>query len=129
MEKQKTFSAQGLTRRLMLSFFFLLASTFAFAQTEASGTIVDNEGEPIIGATIMEKGTSNGTISDIDGNFHLKTASGATLVISYIGFETQELPAQAGMNITMSDNAKELTEVLSLVIRCSARPTSQVPSR
>ena len=112
MEKQKTFSAQGLTRRLMLSFLFLLASTLAFAQTEASGTIVDNTGEPIIGATIMEKGTSNGTISDIDGNFHLKTASGATLVISYIGFETQELPAQAGMNITMSDNAKELTEVV-----------------
>ena len=112
MEKQKTFSAQGLTRRLMLSFFFLLASTIAFAQTEASGTIVDNTGEPIIGATIMEKGTSNGTISDLDGNFHLKTASGATLVISYIGFETQELPAQAGMNITMSDNAKELTEVV-----------------
>ena len=112
MEKQKTFSAQGLTRRLMLSFFFLLASTLAFAQTEASGTIVDNTGEPIIGATVMEKGTSNGTISDIDGNFHLKTASGATLVISYIGFETQELPAQAGMNITMSDNAKELTEVV-----------------
>ncbi len=112
MEKQKTFSAQGLTRRLMLSFFFLLASTFAFAQTEASGTIVDNEGEPIIGATIMEKGTSNGTISDIDGNFHLKTASGATLVISYIGFATQELPASTGMNITMSDNAKELAEVV-----------------
>ena len=112
MEKQKTFSAQGLTRRLMLSFFFLLASTFAFAQTEASGTIVDNEGEPIIGATVMEKGTSNGTISDFDGNFHLKTAPGATLVISYIGFATQELPASTGMNITMSDNAKELAEVV-----------------
>ena len=112
MEKQKTFSAQGLTRRLMLSFFFLLASTLAFAQNEASGTIVDNEGEPIIGATVMEKGTSNGTISDIDGNFHLKTASGATLVISYIGFATQELPATTGMNITMSDNAKELAEVV-----------------
>ena len=112
MEKQKTFSAQGLTRRLMLSFFFLLASTLAFAQNEASGTIIDNEGEPIIGATVMEKGTSNGTISDIDGNFHLKTAPGATLVISYIGFATQELPATTGMNITMSDNAKELAEVV-----------------
>jgi len=82
MEKQKTFSAQGLTRRLMLSFLFLLASTLAFAQTEASGTIVDNTGEPIIGATVMEKGTSNGTVTDIDGNFRLKTASGSTLVIS-----------------------------------------------
>ena len=112
MEKQKTFSAQGLTRRLMLSFFFLLASTLAFAQTEASGTIVDNTGEPIIGATVMEKGTSNGTVTDIDGNFRLKTASGSTLVISYIGFATQELPAQAGMQITMTDNTNELNEVV-----------------
>ena len=112
MEKQKTFSAQGLTRRLMLSFFFLLASTLAFAQTEASGTIVDNTGEPIIGATVMEKGTSNGTVTDIDGNFRLKTASGSTLVISYIGFATQELPAQAGMQITMTDDTNELNEVV-----------------
>ena len=112
MEQQKTISAQSLMRRLMLSFFFLLASTLAFAQTEASGTIVDNIGEPIIGATVMEKGTSNGTVTDIDGNFRLKTASGATLVISYIGFATQELPASTGMNITMSDNAKELAEVV-----------------
>ena len=112
MEKQKTFSAQGLTRRLMLSFLFLLASTLAFAQTEASGTIVDNTGEPIIGATVMEKGTSNGTVTDIDGNFRLKTASGSTLVISYIGFATQELPAQAGMQITMTDDTNELTEVV-----------------
>ena len=112
MEKQKTISAQGLTRRLMLSFLFLLASTLAFAQTEASGTIVDNTGEPIIGATVMEKGTSNGTVTDIDGNFRLKTASGSTLVISYIGFATQELPAQAGMQITMTDDTNELNEVV-----------------
>ena len=112
MEQQKTISAQSLFRRLMLSFFFLLASTLAFAQTEASGTIVDNIGEPIIGATVMEKGTSNGTVTDIDGNFHLKTASGATLVISYIGFATQELPAAAGMNITMTDDTNELNEVV-----------------
>ena len=112
MEKQKTFSAQGLTRRLMLSFLFLLASTLAFAQTEASGTIVDNTGEPIIGATVMEKGTSNGTVTDFDGNFRLKTASGSTLVISYIGFATQELPAQAGMQITMTDDTNELNEVV-----------------
>ena len=112
MEQQKTISVQSLMRRLMLSFFFLLASTLAFAQTEASGTIVDNIGEPIIGATVMEKGTSNGTVTDIDGNFRLKTASGATLVISYIGFATQELPAAAGMNITMTDDTNELNEVV-----------------
>ena len=76
MEKQKTISALGLTRRLFLSFVFLMVGSIAFAQTEASGTIVDNTGEPIIGATVMETGTSNGTLTDIDGNFRLKTATG-----------------------------------------------------
>ena len=113
MEKQKTFSVLSLTRRLMLSLFLILASTtIAIAQTETSGKIIDNTGEPIIGASIMEKGTSNGTTSDIDGNFNLKTSPGARIVVSFIGFESQELPATSGMNITLIDNAKELSEVV-----------------
>lgn len=113
MEKQKTFSVLSLTRRLMLSLFLILASTtIAIAQTETSGKIIDNTGEPVIGASIMEKGTSNGTTSDIDGNFNLKTSPGARIVVSFIGFESQELPATSGMNITLIDNAKELSEVV-----------------
>ena len=84
-------------RKLILSFFALLASTVMYAQTEISGTVVDASGESVIGATVMEKGTSNGTITDFDGNFKLKVEAGKTLVFSYIGFKTQELPAKNGM--------------------------------
>ena len=75
-------------RKLILSFFALLASTVMYAQTEISGTVVDASGESVIGATVMEKGTSNGTITDFDGNFSLKVEAGKTLVFSYIGFKT-----------------------------------------
>ena len=99
-------------QRLLLSTMLILVSTIMYAQTEITGTVVDGTGEPIIGATVMEKGTSNGTITDLDGNFKLKVAAGQTLVFSYIGFEKQELPAQQGMQVTMTDNAAELAEVV-----------------
>ena len=101
-----------LLRKIILSLMALLASTIMYAQTEVTGTVVDAEGEPVIGATVMEKGTSNGTVTDYDGNFKLKVAAGKTLVFSYIGFEKQELTAQTGMKVTMHDNAKELAEVV-----------------
>ena len=90
----------------------MFASTIVLAQTEITGTVLDPDGEPIIGATVMEKGTSNGTVTDFDGNFKLKVAAGKMLTFSYIGFEKQELPAKAGMKITLRDNAKELAEVV-----------------
>ncbi len=90
----------------------MFASTIVHAQTEMTGTVVDPLGEPIIGATVMEKGTSNGTVTDFDGNFKLKVAAGKTLTFSYIGFEKQELAAKQGMKVTMKDNAAELAEVV-----------------
>ena len=99
-------------KKTFLSLALLLASTIMYAQSEISGTVVDPAGETVIGATVMEKGTTNGTVTDFDGNFKLKVEAGKTLVISYIGFETQELPAQDGMQVTLKDNAKELTEVV-----------------
>ena len=68
---------------------------------QVTGVIVDEKGEPIIGASILEKGTSNGTITDVDGNFTLEVAEGATLEISYIGYASQSLPAKANMNIVL----------------------------
>ena len=53
-----------LLRKIILSLMALLASTIMYAQTEVTGTVVDAEGEPVIGATVMEKGTSNGTVTD-----------------------------------------------------------------
>ena len=67
---------------------------------------------PVIGATVMEKGTTNGTVTDFDGNFKLKVEAGKTLVFSYIGYLTQELPAQNGMTVTMQEDAMTLNEVV-----------------
>ena len=99
-------------KRALLSFSLLLSSTLLYAQAEISGTVVDPTGETVIGATVMEKGTSNGTVTDFDGNFKLKVEAGKTLVISYIGFLTQEVAAADGMTITLQDDALALEEVV-----------------
>ena len=100
-------------KRLLLSLLLMTTCAASFAQkVEASGTIIDATGEGVIGATVMEKGTTNGTVTDFDGNFKMQVNEGATLVISYIGFKTEELPAATGMQVTMQDNAKELAEVV-----------------
>ena len=99
-------------KKMFLSLALLLVSTIMYAQSEISGTVVDASGETVIGATVMEKGTSNGTVTDFDGNFKLKVNEGTVLVFSYIGYLTQELPAKDGMQVVMKDNAKELAEVV-----------------
>ena len=80
---------------------------------KVSGVVTDAEG-PVIGASVMEKGTSNGTVTDIDGNFSLDVRPGAVLVISYVGYATQEIPVgnQSIFNITLSENADMLEEVV-----------------
>ncbi len=98
-------------KRFLLSMMLIFASIAVYAQTEIVGTVEDAMG-PIIGATVMEKGTSNGTVTDLDGNFKLKVEPGKILVFSYIGFEKQELPAQNGMKVIMNENAAELSEVV-----------------
>ena len=99
-------------KRLLLSTLLVFASTVMYAQTEISGTVVDDLGEGVIGATVMEKGTSNGTVTDFDGNFKIKVKAGAMLVISYIGYDKQEMPAANGMKVTLKDNATDLAEVV-----------------
>ncbi len=89
----------------------LLLCTIMYAQQEITGTVTDAMG-PVIGATVMEKGTSNGTVTDFDGNFKLKVQPGTTLVFTYIGYKTLEQPAKDGMAVTMEENAKELAEVV-----------------
>ncbi len=83
------------------------------ATKKITGTVVDAQG-PVIGASIMEKGTSNGAITDFDGNFTLSVKPGATIVISYIGYETQEIKVgdQSTFNITLKDDNAVLEEVV-----------------
>ena len=91
----------------------LMVSAIMYAQQiEVSGTVVDQKGEPVIGATIKEKGTSNGTVTDIDGNFRMSSDGKNNLVVSYIGYETQEVKAGKGMNIVLKEAADMLNEVV-----------------
>ncbi len=78
------------------------------------GVVDDTTGEPLIGATVMEKGTSNGTATDFDGNFTLNVDPKGTLVVSYIGYDTQEVPVdgRTELHITLSDNATMLAETV-----------------
>ncbi len=99
-------------KKLFLSFVLLSVSTIMYAQAEIKGTVVDAKGETVIGATVMEKGTSNGTITDFDGNFTIKVKEGAILVFTYIGYQTTEVPAQQDMKVTMKDDAEVLQEVV-----------------
>ena len=102
-----------LLKRLTVLALMFMACTIIYAQKiEATGTVVDQTGEAVIGATIMEKGTSNGTITDFDGNFKLQVAKGATLVVSFVGFIPQELTAAKGMKITLKEDALNLQEVV-----------------
>ena len=99
-------------KRLFLSFALIMACSLLYAQTEVTGTVLDELGEGAIGATVVEKGTSNGAMTDIDGNFKLKVQPGATLVISYVGYQTVELPAENGMKVTLQEDSKMLQEVV-----------------
>ncbi len=99
-------------KRFLLSFMLMLTCTILYAQTEITGTVVDETGETVIGATVMEKGTSNGTVTDFDGVFTIKVNPGATLVFSYVGFLNVEMPASDGMVVTMKEDALALNEIV-----------------
>ena len=105
-------SSATVARRWVLSVVALLLCSMAYSQQTVTGTIVDETGETVIGATIIEKGTTNGTVSDFDGNFSINVKAGSTLVFSYVGYLTQELPAQDGMKVTMHDDALSIEEVV-----------------
>ena len=78
---------------------------------EIVGTVEDADG-PLIGATVKVSGTSNGVVTDLNGRFKLKCKPGATLEVSYVGYTTQTVKAQAGMKIMMSEDKTELSEVV-----------------
>lgn len=101
-------------RKIIASAVLFMFCSLLYAQNRitASGTIVDETGTPVIGATVMEKGTANGTVTDIDGNFSLNASEGTPLTISYIGYSTIEVKAAAKMNIQLKQEANELNEVI-----------------
>ena len=96
-----------------ISYFSDLSASQQAGTVTVKGTVVDAKGEPLIGVSILEKGTNNGTITDIDGNFTLSVTEGATIEVSYIGYKTLSLTAKPDFGqITMSEDTEVLDEVV-----------------
>ena len=126
-ERKRRGFAYGKCLTVMVLTTLLLGSSHALASTTASssyevteqlqtvtitGLVVDAKGEPIIGASIVEKGTTNGGITDVDGKFSLKAPVGATLRVSFIGYQTLEIKATRTMKIVLKEDSELLDEVV-----------------
>ena len=91
----------------------LMCTVAALAQgNQVRGTVFDENGEPVIGASVMIKGTKTGTVTNVDGQFTLNDAVGKTLVITYIGYENQEVKAQRTMEIHLQSSSTTIDEVV-----------------
>lgn len=106
--------AGGYFPRLFMIFFCMLWTLGLYAQKEVKGVVKDPTGETVIGASILEKGTTNGTITDFDGNFVLTVSDNAVLQISYIGFQTQEINVKGKTSfvVTLKEDSEVLDEVV-----------------
>lgn len=101
--------------KFLLSCFMLLMSVVAFAQNQVTGHVADATGEPIIGANVTVKGTTVGTITDIDGNFTLEVGStDGTLVVSFIGYKSAEaaIKGKSPINVILQEDTETLDEVV-----------------
>ena len=113
MRKQNLFF---IIRINLISILLGLFTTQSFAQNiTITGTVKDQSGEPLIGVNVMEKGTTNGSITDMDGKYSVSSTGKKTiLVFSYIGYISQEIPAgnRKTINVTMKEDTEELEEVV-----------------
>lgn len=106
----KSFSSLGIKRAFSIALLFVISSAYMFAQ-QVTGSVKDAYGDPLIGVNIIEKGTSNGTTSKVDGSFSLNVAKGKTLVLSYIGYKTKEIKVNnSKINVTLDEDSKLLNE-------------------
>ena len=103
-------------KNLLLLMLALLLPAFMYGQEQTvSGTVLDTYKMGVPGASIVEKGTTNGTITDFDGNYTLTVSNkNATLVFSFIGYKTQEIPVagKAKVDVILQENAEQLDEVV-----------------
>jgi TonB-linked SusC/RagA family outer membrane protein len=96
--------------QLLLGLLFI--PLLSFGQMAVTGIVVDANGETIIGANVMEKGTRNSTVTDVNGKFTLNVAEGAVLQLSFIGYTTREIAATPNMTVTLTEDTKVLDEVV-----------------
>ncbi|MGV8963014.1 MAG: SusC/RagA family TonB-linked outer membrane protein [Candidatus Saccharimonadaceae bacterium] len=100
-------------RIYLLLFLLMMSIGITFAQTRVTGSVVDDKGEPVIGASIQIKGTGQGTVTDIDGGFTLNVPTGSnTLVISYVGMQSKEVAVKPILNIVLAADSELLDELV-----------------
>lgn len=99
-------------KSLVLFLMAMLVSVTALAQSTIKGKVVDEAGEAIIGASVMIKGSSQGTVTDLDGNFTVQVQPGGVLTISYIGYVTQDVKAANGMRVTLKEDNTTLDDLV-----------------
>ena len=109
---QKILNLKQKTMKAMFFMLFLLCSTAMTAQNKVSGTVLDASGEPLIGVSVLEAGTTNGTVTDMDGKFSLTVKQGARLTVSYVGYTSQTVAARNGMTVNLQEDNKLLNEVV-----------------
>ena len=109
--KRTIFNSYGRFLLLAIMGIFLTAQAFAQALT-VKGIVKDGTGETVIGANVVVKGTTNGTITDFDGNFTLEAKTGDIIVISFIGYQPQELKAAPFLNVILKEDSKLLEDVV-----------------
>ena len=100
-------------KKIFTLLFLAALSLGLYAQQQVSGVVVDTKGDPIIGASIQAKGTTQGTISDYDGKFEMEVSESVkTLIVSFVGMATQEVPAGKNIRVVMSENTEVLQDVV-----------------
>ena len=99
---------------VFIAFMLVLFSSTANAQTKISGTVTDAESKPLRGATVSEKGTKEGTVTDENGNFSISADKGATPVISMVGFETVTVTVgdQSSISVQLKTDVSHLNEIV-----------------
>ena len=99
-------------KRILFSSALLLVSSFSFAQSKVSGTVKDANGEPLIGVSVMEVGTNNGAVTDINGKYTLSVKPGAKLKLTYIGFTSKTIKASGNSQVVLDEDNTALNEVV-----------------
>jgi TonB-dependent SusC/RagA subfamily outer membrane receptor len=118
-------------KQLLISLLCLFAAVSVYAQdTTVSGTVVDDTGDPIIGASVIVEGTKNGTATDLDGHFSIKVKPGAKLKVTYIGYDPVTISAKEGMKIVMNTNSVVLggVEVVAYGVQKKVTVTGAISS-
>lgn len=106
---------RGIRNKMLTVLFALLCTATVFAQNRSvQGTVTDSTGEPLIGVNVSVKGTTIGTITNLDGHYGLEVPPNATLIISYVGYETAEIPVgtQSTINHVLKDDSQAIDEVV-----------------